>query len=167
MSAWCGILDSVSYNFTSNQTSDTSQIAVQLDIVRRGWIFCLPSSRDARYDLLVDRGLQASPRFETLQIKTIHNSRFRCTTRPCTKEFVSANGKARNNYHYRDLGIDWMVGVNNNGECWYYPYHVFTHYETIDIRTVPPTEFGRALVSSSQSPTYMFDGPIVSLDVNV
>jgi hypothetical protein len=153
----------MSYNFSSNQTSDASQVAVQLDLIRRGWIYNIPSSRDARYDLVVDRGQDAPFRFETIQIKTIDSNKIRCTTRPHCKEFVSAHGKPRNNYHYRDLGIDWMVGVDKNGVCFYYPKSVFSQYETINIRVIPSVEFGYFSVQSSQPKIYDFDADIVSL----
>ena len=144
----------MSYNFTSNQTADMSQQAVQLDITRRGWIFAVPSSRDARYDLIVDRGHK---KFETIQIKTIDHYIIRCTTRPMhCREFVSANGKQRNNYHYKDLGIDWIVGVTKDGHCLYYPYATFSQYETMNIRHVPPGDFGRATVQSSQPKVHIW-----------
>ena len=73
------------------------------------------------------------------------------------------NGKQRNNYHYRDLGIDWMVGVTKEGQCWYYPHHIFTHHELIDIRVVPPGEFGIVAVISSQPSKHVFDASSSSL----
>lgn len=152
----------MSYNFTSNQTADTSQQTVQLDLIRRGWIFAVPYSRDARYDLIVDRG---GKKFETIQIKTIDHSILRCTTRPMhCREFVSANGKQRNNYHYKDLEIDWIVGVTKDGQCLYYPYATFSQYETINIRVIPPGDFGVASVQSSRPKGYVWEhSDVVSL----
>ena len=135
----------MSYGAASNQTADISQHVVQLDLSRRGWIFCVPSSRDARYDVIVDRGKK---RFETLQIKTIANGMLRCTTRPLqANERVTVHGKPRNNYHYKDLGIDWIVGVTTDEHCLYYPYDIFSAYTTINVRQVRPVEFGYAIMS--------------------
>lgn len=135
----------MSYRHTSNQTADMSQLTVQMDITARGYISSVPCSRDSAYDLIVDRG---NHRFETLQIKTISDHILRCTTRPKQEHsVVSGSGKPRNNHHYRDLGIDWLVGVKD-GRCYYYSSSTFSQHDVINIRDIPPEEFGYTEVRS-------------------
>ena len=55
------------YRHRSNISGDTSELTVQLDISRRGWIVSLPISRDAVYDLLVDLG----DKIVKVQVKTM------------------------------------------------------------------------------------------------
>ena len=81
----------MSYRDTSNQSGDLSEQAVKLELIRRGWIVLEPSSRDAVYDLVVDKGGS----FETIQVKTMNgNSIAKVVDR--SGEVVSKNGKEEN-----------------------------------------------------------------------
>jgi len=103
------------YRDSSNQSGDRSEITVYLDLIKKGWIVNTPSSRDAVYDMVVDRG----GRFETVQVKTMSgNSIARIIDR--SGERVSHNGKVRNSLDYAKHGIDWLVGVSQEGLVYYY-----------------------------------------------
>ncbi len=103
------------YRDTSNQSGDRSEITVYLDLIKKGWIVNTPSSRDAVYDLVVDRGSH----FETVQVKTMcGNSIAKIVDR--SGERVSHNGKTRNSLDYAAHGIHWLAGVNKQGEVYYY-----------------------------------------------
>lgn len=135
----------MSYRHTSNQTADLTVAIVMADLIKRGWVPCTPVSRDTIYDLVVDRGTL----FVTLQIKTAKGGVFHCTNRTgkIGSEFVSARGKPRNRYHYKDFRIDWMVGVE--GEiCHYYPLSVYKNYDVINVRKIPAVDFGVNVVRS-------------------
>ena len=94
------------YRDTSNQSGDRSEITVYLDLIKKGWIVNSPSSRDAVYDLVVDRG----DHFETVQVKTMcGNSIAKVIDR--SGERVSHNGKTRNTLDYAAQGIHWLAGV--------------------------------------------------------
>ena len=76
------------YRHRSNISGDTSELTVQLDISRRGWIVSLPISRDAVYDLLVDLG----DKIVKVQVKTMcGNSISKIVDR--SNEIVCRNGK--------------------------------------------------------------------------
>lgn len=111
----------MSYRDTSNQSGDLSQLIAKLEIVDRGWIVLEPSSRDSVYDLVVDRGNRV---FETVQVKTMcGNSISRVIDR--SGEVVSKTGKVRNSIDYAAHGVDWLVGVNKTGACFF--YHLDTY----------------------------------------
>ena len=103
------------YRHRSNISGDTSELTVQLDISRRGWIVSLPISRDAVYDLLVDLG----DKIVKVQVKTMcGNSISKVVDR--SNEIVCRNGKERNSLDYAEHEIDWLVGVDKYGSCYYY-----------------------------------------------
>ena len=103
------------YRDSSNQSGDRSEITVYLDLIKKGWIVNIPSSRDSVYDMVVDVG----GRFETVQVKTMsNNSIARVIDR--SGERVSANGKVRNSLDYAEHGIDWLAGVSKDGDIHYY-----------------------------------------------
>ena len=84
------------YRDSSNQSGDMSEQIVRLDLIKKGYIILDPSSRDAIYDLVVDRGNGV---FETVQAKTMsNNSITKIVDR--SGEKVSANGKTRNSQDY-------------------------------------------------------------------
>ncbi len=108
------------YRDSSNQSGDSSEIAVYLDLIKKGWIVNTPSSRDAVYDLVVDRGTH----FETVQVKTMSgNSITKVVDR--SGERVSHNGKTRNSLDYAAHGIHWLVGVSKAGEIYYYKLETY------------------------------------------
>ncbi|HAW79637.1 MAG TPA: hypothetical protein DCX27_07945, partial [Balneola sp.] len=66
-------------------------------------------------DLVVDLG----DRFAKVQVKTMcGNSITKVVDR--SGERVSKNGKTRNSLDYAAHGVDWLVGVNKEGEIFYY-----------------------------------------------
>lgn len=108
------------YRDTSNQSGDRSEITVYLDLIKKGWIVNTPSSRDAVYDLVVDRG----DHFETVQVKTMcGNSIAKVVDR--SGERVSHNGKTRNSLDYAAHGIHWLAGVSKTGEVYYYKLETY------------------------------------------
>ena len=108
------------YRDTSNQSGDRSEITVYLDLIKKGWIVNTPSSRDAVYDLVVDRG----DHFETVQVKTMcGNSIAKVVDR--SGERVSHNGKTRNSLDYAAHGIHWLAGVSKVGEVYYYKLETY------------------------------------------
>ena len=107
------------YRDSSNQSGDRSEITVYLDLIKKGWIVNVPSSRDAVYDLVVDRGTH----FETVQVKTMSgNSIARVVDR--SGERVSRNGKTRNSLDYAEHGIHWLAGVKGE-EVFYYKLETY------------------------------------------
>lgn len=136
----------MSYRHATNQIADRSQLLVTLDLVSRGFVPSVPVSRDTVYDLIVER---EQTQFETVQVKTLNKHILRLTNRAHGDEPVSRNGKARNKYHYAHHGISWVVGVQHRPhvEFFYYPLEVYRHYEKIDVRKVPPVDFGIRLLT--------------------
>ena len=134
----------MSYRDTSNQSGDLSEQAVKLELIRRGWIVLEPSSRDAVYDLVVDRGRS----FETIQVKTMSgNSITKIVDR--SGEVVSKNGKMRESIDYAKHGIDWLVGYNREkNECYFYKLGTYSLIETksISVNKHPPDEFPKNVV---------------------
>ena len=126
----------MSYKHTSNQSGDASQSRARTFLVERGFIVLEPSSRDAIYDCVIDRG---DGIFETAQIKTLKgNSLAKRTNRK--GETVSKQGKIRNSVDYAEEGIHWLIGVGKNGEI--YPYHIeqYKQYDqtTFSVKKYPP-----------------------------
>ena len=101
------------YRDSSNQSGDRSEITVYLDLIKKGWIVNVPSSRDAVYDMVVDMG----DRFETVQVKTMSGNSI---TR------VSHNGKVRNSLDYAKHGIHWLAGVSKDGNVYYYKLDTYS-----------------------------------------
>tara|TARA_R110000744_G_scaffold17022_1_gene46449 strand:- start:924 stop:1373 length:450 start_codon:yes stop_codon:yes gene_type:complete len=130
------------YRDASNQSGDFSEVTACLDLIKRGWIVNTPSSRDCVYDLLVDTGRDSDARFQTIQVKTMSgNSITKIIDR--SKEVVSKNGKTRNSLDYADHGIDWLVGVNKDGECFFYHYDTYSQIssKSFSVLKYPPDQF--------------------------
>tara|TARA_R110000824_G_scaffold355729_4_gene542939 strand:+ start:1991 stop:2431 length:441 start_codon:yes stop_codon:yes gene_type:complete len=116
----------MSYRDSSNQSGDLSEASVMLDLIRKGWVVLMPSSRDSVYDYVVDRG---NGKFETVQVKTMGgNSISKVVDR--SGEIVSANGKTRNSIDYAKHGIDWLAGVKKTGEIFYYKHSTYSIIKT-------------------------------------
>ena len=130
------------YLFKSNQTADESEKAVELDLIRRGWIVQTPVSRDTAYDLIVETGHRI---FQTVQVKSVaKGGTFYTTNRGSAKgkEYVSENGKARHCYSYVDEKIDWMVAYEKEtGKIYYYPIDIYSQYDRINIKKITPSDF--------------------------
>jgi hypothetical protein len=126
------------YRHRSNISGDTSELTVQLDISRRGWIVSLPISRDAVYDLLVDLG----DKIVKVQVKTMcGNSISKVVDR--SNEIVCRNGKERNSLDYAEHNIDWLVGVDLSGNCYYYSLDKYKNIpsKSFSINKYPPDTF--------------------------
>jgi len=109
------------YRDSSNQSGDRSEITVYLDLIKKGWIVNMPSSRDAVYDMVVDMG----GKFETVQVKTMSgNSITKIVDR--SGERVSHNGKVRNSLDYAEHGVHWLVGCHKEtAETYYYKLETY------------------------------------------
>ena len=127
------------YRDSSNQSGDVSEITVYLDLISRGWIVSLPSSRDAVYDMVVDMG---DGGFQTIQVKTMSgNSITKIVDR--SGERVSHNGKVRNSLDYAEHGIDWLAGVSKDGNVYYYKLDTYSTIpsKSFSVNKYPPDEF--------------------------
>src|SRR4051812_31373569 len=85
------------------QKGDVAELAVALDLRRRGYQIAFPYGEDCNYDLIVDRG----DRLERVQVK-YHRSDgavilVRCRTHSLT------NGKVRVVKHYTAAMIEWLA----------------------------------------------------------
>lgn len=141
------------YKVTSNQVADQSEVIVELDLIRRGYVPLLPRSRDHIYDILVERvhERQQRPVFETIQVKTVgKDGKVATSTRgPGTRtERVSARGKVRNSTAYADYLIDWIAAVTYDGIVYYYPYDIYKEFDIINVHTVHGRDFGSRIVPS-------------------
>ena len=142
------------YRDSSNQSGDRSEITVYLDLIKKGWIVNMPSSRDAVYDMVVAMG----DRFETVQVKTMRgNSIEKVKNR--SWERVSANGKVRNSLDYAKHGIDWLAGVTKDGTIYYYKLETYRDIgaKRFSVRKYPSDEFpvnavSKCYVSSEKNP---------------
>lgn len=164
------------YRYTSNQTADRSQLLVELDLIRRGFVPFVPRSRDHIYDILVEREHEkyARPVHETIQVKTVSEQwTFNTTTRGHSNESrVSLTGKFRNNTAYADYCIDWIAAVDKDEQVHYYPLDVYREYKQIHIKKIPGVEFGKRDVPSHCVKTYalLMDDPSdkqITLDLGI
>ena len=127
------------YRDRSNQSGDISEMTVYLDMIKRGWMVSLPSSRDAVYDLVVDMGEAG---YQTIQVKTmLKNSITKVIDR--SGERVSANGKVRNSLDYAAHGIDWLAGVSASGDIYYYKLKTYSGIKTktFSVKKYKPDNF--------------------------
>ena len=135
----------VMYRDSSNQSGDTSEVTVYLDLIKRGWIVNLPSSRDAVYDMVVDMGELG---FQTVQVKSMSgNSITKIVDR--SGERVSAKGKVRNSLDYAKHGIDWLAGVSKEGNIHYYKLETYSNIpsKSFSVNKWPADKFPDNLVS--------------------
>ena len=126
------------YRDRSNISGDSSETTVLLDMQRRGWIASLPCSRDSVYDMLVDLGSE----IVKVQVKTLTgNSISKVVDR--SNEVVCRNGKTRNSLDYAEHGIDWIVGVDKYGVCYYYKLDTYSKIpsKSFSVRKWKPDEF--------------------------
>lgn len=113
----------MSYRDQSNQSGDISEEAIKLDLIKKGYVVLVPTSRDSVYDLVVDLG---NKRFATMQCKTMSgNSIARIVDR--SNEVVSRGGKTRNSLDYAEHGIDWLAGYRKeDGKIFYYMLETYS-----------------------------------------
>lgn len=135
----------MSYRDSSNQSGDMSELAVQLELTKRGWNVLLPTSRDAVYDMVVDRGDGV---FETVQVKTMcGNSIAKMVDR--SGEIVARNGKTRNSIDYAEHGIDWLAGYNKKTDkCYFYKLETYAKIQSksFSVNRYPQDDFPARLV---------------------
>ena len=116
----------MTYRDKSNQSGDISEVAIKLDLIKKGYVVLEPSSRDCVYDLVID--MDGS--FQTMQCKTMsNNSITKIVDR--SNEVVSVNGKTRNSLDYAAHGVNWLAGYNKkSGKIFYYKLQTYSAITT-------------------------------------
>src|SRR4051812_45954202 len=115
------------------QKGDTAELAVALDIRRRGYPVCFPFGEDCDYDLVVDRG----DRLERVQVKYTESDgaviHVRCRAISVT------NGKVVNTKCYTANEIDWLAIFDATTErCYYVPAsHLGAGRHMMHLRLMP------------------------------
>jgi hypothetical protein len=88
--------------------------------------------------LLVDLGNE----IVKVQVKTLTgNSISKVVDR--SNEVVCRNGKTRNSLDYAEHGIDWIVGVDRYGACYYYKLDTYSNIpsKSFSVRKWKPDQF--------------------------
>jgi hypothetical protein len=98
------------------QLGDTAELAVALDLRRRGYRVAFPFGEDCDYDLIVDR----DGALERVQVKHTRSDGevviVRCRSQSLT------NGKVRATKRYTAETIDWLAVFDaTSGRCLYVP----------------------------------------------
>jgi hypothetical protein len=98
------------------QLGDTAELAVALDLRRRGYGVAFPFGEDCDYDLVVDR----NGRLERVQVKHTRSDGevviVRCRSQSLT------NGKVRATKRYTADTIDWLAVYDaTSARCFYVP----------------------------------------------
>ena len=98
------------------QLGDTAELAVALDLRRRGYRVAFPFGEDCDYDLVVDR----NGRLERVQVKHTRSDGevviVRCRSQSLT------NGKVRATKRYTAETIEWLAVYDaTSGRCFYVP----------------------------------------------
>jgi len=98
------------------QKGDLAELAVALDLRRRGYRLAFPYGEDCDYDLIVDRG----GKLERVQVKHVHSDgnvlEIRCGSHSLT------NGRVRATKRYTADMIDWLAAYDASSErCYYVP----------------------------------------------
>ena len=111
----------MTYKTNTNRNADLAETLVYADLIRRGWIVLIPSSRDSTYDLVVEM----HGAFKRVQIKKMTAHKLpRLVERGNQK--VTKNGKIRNSIDYAECGIEWLAGVDlETQEIYYYPLDIY------------------------------------------
>ncbi len=138
----------MSYRDTSNQSADISENTVKLELIRKGWIVLEPSSRDCVYDFVVDMG----DSFQTIQVKTLRSNKITKIVNR-SHECVSRSGKTRNSLDYAEYGVDWLVGVNREGVCYFYKLKTYSQIpsKSFSVNKYPPDNFPSSSVPQRHS----------------
>lgn len=122
------------FQTTSEQSGRRSLLIAWKEIVNHGWSV-MEADRDCVFDLAawmgVDRSsLKPTNLFETIQVKTLQKNRLTIIV-DRSGEVVCKGGKTRNTISYADAGIDWLIGVDREGEkCHFYPWDFYSGVET-------------------------------------
>ena len=98
------------------QKGDVAELAVALDLRRRGYQVAIPFGEDCDYDLVVDRGGS----LERVQVKYVasdgHVIEVRCRSPSLT------NGKVKVTKLYTAATIDWIAVYDaTTSRCYYVP----------------------------------------------
>src|SRR4051795_3359845 len=115
------------------QKGDTAELAVALDLRRRGYRVCFPYGEDCDYDLVVDRG----DSLDRVQVKYAESDgsavHIRCRSHSLT------NGKVRETKRYTAEMIDWIATYDvTTSTCYYVPASVLgSGRSLLTLRLVP------------------------------
>src|SRR3954465_11096073 len=95
---------------------DTAELAVALELRRRGYRICFPDGEDSDYDLVVDRG----DRLERVQVKYTESDGCIVVVR-CGSHSLT-NGRVKQTKRYTAAMIDWLAVYDaTTGVCYYVP----------------------------------------------
>ena len=98
------------------QKGDTAELAVALDIRRRGYRVAFPFGEDCDYDLVVDRG----DRLDRVQVKYTESDG--CAVQVRCRSHSLTNGKVRVTKKYTAANIDWLAVFDaTTGTSYYLP----------------------------------------------
>jgi len=98
---------------------DTAELAVALDLRRRGHRICFPYGEDCDYDLVVDRGGQ----LERVQVKYTESDG--CIVQVRCRSHSLTNGRVKQTKRYTAETIDWLaVWDATTDTCYYVPASV-------------------------------------------
>ena len=98
------------------QKGDVAELAVALDLRRRGYKLLIPYGEDCNYDLVVDRG----DRLERVQVK--YTASDGCVVRVRCRSHSLTNGKVKHTKYYTAEMIDWLAVYDATTDtCYYVP----------------------------------------------
>ena len=141
------------YQTTSEQSGRRSLLAVWLELVNRGYMV-MEADRDADMDLVawVGRDESGHPKFTSIQVKTMSSNQISKVV-DRKGEVVSRAGKTRNSIDYAKRGIDWLVGVNSESECFFYKHETYSKIPTksFSVKKYSPDEFPMRAVESNNA----------------
>ena len=135
------------YRVTTNQSGDLSENIFCQDIIRKGWMYCTPNSRDSVYDYIVDLGKAGLVKVQVKTMDHPHNRQFGRISKRMSRsgQSVSVNGKKRNYVDYAEEGIDWLVGVDRfaDDKCYYYSHSTYSKIlsDSFSVGKYPSEEF--------------------------
>lgn len=96
------------------QKGDVAELAVALDLRRRGYKVAIPFGEDCDYDLVLDRG----DSLERIQVKYATSDGavipVRCRSHSLT------SGKVKSTKYYTAETIDWLAIYEPTSDCCYY-----------------------------------------------
>ena len=93
------------------QKGDVAELAVALDLRRRGYRISFPYGEDCDYDLVVDR----EGRLERVQVKYVRSDA-RVIEISCRSHSLT-NGRIRQTKRYTAETIDWLAAFDATSVC--------------------------------------------------
>jgi hypothetical protein len=96
------------------QKGDTAELAVALDLRRRGYRISFPFGEDSPYDLVVDR----NGVLERVQVK--HETSDGRVVKVRCRALSLTNGRVRAVTRYTAHSIDWLAVFDATTECCFY-----------------------------------------------